>query len=241
MRPRLILPRWPMQRKNVVLPEPLGPMTQTTSLRCTCILTPRKTSLLWKYLCTSTASTIGRVPLAFVPVLGAAINDPSWLNPSQSGATLVLQRDRPKSRCGYTLAKQSPIPGSTLQNRRVDIGGVEPALDGGLYEAPDGRQQEIPEAGDDQQFKCAKERAANYLRRVEQLRQAGKRYKRATLEHVVELIAQGWNDDSERLRQNDTPHRQPIGHTQRPRGLKLPGLDRIDAGAHNLGHIRTLI
>src|SRR3972149_2010259 len=47
-----------MQRRKVVLPEPLGPMRTTTSPRATSIETPRSTSSRPKRFWTSTARTI---------------------------------------------------------------------------------------------------------------------------------------------------------------------------------------
>ena len=46
-----------MQRMNVVLPEPDGPMTTTTSWRLTVTDTPLRTCSWPKYLWTSVAST----------------------------------------------------------------------------------------------------------------------------------------------------------------------------------------
>ena len=48
-----------MQRRNVDLPEPDGPITHATSPGCTCRSTPRSTSVLPKLLWIPTASTIG--------------------------------------------------------------------------------------------------------------------------------------------------------------------------------------
>src|SRR4051812_41676207 len=50
-----------MQRRNVDLPEPDGPITQATSPGCTTRSTPRSTSTRPKLLWMSTASTIGGV------------------------------------------------------------------------------------------------------------------------------------------------------------------------------------
>src|SRR5262249_1545217 len=68
MRPPLIFSRWLMQRRKVVLPEPLGPMITTTSPRCTRMVMPRSTSLRWKYLWTSRASTIGMAAFVALPL-----------------------------------------------------------------------------------------------------------------------------------------------------------------------------
>src|SRR5574341_60947 len=50
-----------MQRRSVLLPEPLGPITTTTSPRPTSRWTPRSTSSRRKRLCTSTHWTMGAV------------------------------------------------------------------------------------------------------------------------------------------------------------------------------------
>src|SRR5579862_8487443 len=73
MRPLLIFSRWLTQRRNVVLPEPLGPISTTTSPLLTLMEMTRRTSLRWKYLCTSRASTMGRVPSATWEALLLAI------------------------------------------------------------------------------------------------------------------------------------------------------------------------
>src|SRR3954454_949820 len=49
---------WLMQRRNVLLPEPEGPMMHRTSPRGTSSETPASACSAPKYLCTSTAATI---------------------------------------------------------------------------------------------------------------------------------------------------------------------------------------
>src|SRR5215207_1569652 len=49
---------WLMQRRNVLLPEPEGPMMHDTSPRATSSETPASACSASKYLCTSTAATI---------------------------------------------------------------------------------------------------------------------------------------------------------------------------------------
>src|SRR3954452_20170971 len=49
---------WLMQRRNVLLPEPEGPMMHDTSPRGTSSETPASACSAPKYLCTSTAVTI---------------------------------------------------------------------------------------------------------------------------------------------------------------------------------------
>src|SRR6478736_2957550 len=49
-----------MQRSSVVLPDPLGPITTTTSPGCTDSDTPRSTSSVPKRFDTPTTSSIGR-------------------------------------------------------------------------------------------------------------------------------------------------------------------------------------
>src|SRR5437762_2425435 len=59
MHPCSIFSRWLMQGRNVVLPDPLGPMSTTVSLGHTVRSMPRSTSVRPNRLCTSWANTIG--------------------------------------------------------------------------------------------------------------------------------------------------------------------------------------
>ena len=70
MRPPSIRSRWLMQRRNVVFPEPDGPMMQTTSPRLTSSETPQSTRLRPKYFSTSSALTIGAPFVAHLAVVG---------------------------------------------------------------------------------------------------------------------------------------------------------------------------
>src|SRR5438093_10572812 len=54
-----------MQRKAVLLPEPLWPMTATTSPLSTARLTPLSTCTAPKLLCTCFSSTIGDIEFPF--------------------------------------------------------------------------------------------------------------------------------------------------------------------------------
>ena len=62
-----------MQRSRVDLPEPLGPITQTTSPRLTSRPTPRSTSSLPKRLCTPSSCSIGPLVPALGSISGASL------------------------------------------------------------------------------------------------------------------------------------------------------------------------
>src|SRR5215217_6617794 len=87
-----------MQRSIVVLPEPLGPMLQTTSPVWTSRSTPRSTCSLPKYFCTWAIRTIGAAAVPGVsPVLLIA------QCPSEPGST--RDPDAHPTRCVRTRSR----------------------------------------------------------------------------------------------------------------------------------------
>src|SRR3989304_2071619 len=119
MRPPSTRSRWFMQRRKVVLPEPLGPMMTTTSPRATSMSTPRSTSSRPKRLWTSTARTIDSAiaPTFYAPPVRA------------SNASAARDRQRPREE------GLRPLP----------LGDREGALELRLEEAEDGDEHQIPE------------------------------------------------------------------------------------------------
>src|SRR5665647_161482 len=66
--------RWLRQRRNVLLPEPDGPMTTTTPPSGTCRLIPLKTSSLPNRLQTLWASTMGVTTHLLLPPASPALS-----------------------------------------------------------------------------------------------------------------------------------------------------------------------
>ena len=76
---------------------------------------------------------------------------------------------------------------------------------------------------------------------AEELVDADEGEQRRRLQHVVELVAERRDDHARRLRQDDPAHREPVAHPERLRRLHLAAVDRVDAGADDLAHVRALV
>src|SRR3990172_11064457 len=154
-----------MQRRKVVLPEPLGPMTTTTSPRATSMSTPRSTSSRPKRLWTSTARNIeSAIALTFyAPPVRASNAAPA---PPRKGQRPREQRLRP-----------------------LPLGDGEGALQLRLKEAEDGDEHEIPEGRHRVQLNHLEALRSLYLRRVHQLHDADGERHRCVLEHRYQLFS----------------------------------------------------
>src|SRR3990172_2005720 len=158
MRPPSTRSRWFMQRRKVVLPEPLGPMMTTTSPRATSMSTPRSTSSRPKRLWTSTARTIDS---AIAPTFYAAPER------SSNAAPAPHERQRPREQ------RLRPLP----------LGDGEGALELRLEKAEDGDEHEIPEGRHRVQLHHLEALRSLYLRRVRQLHDADGERHRCVLYH----------------------------------------------------------
>src|SRR5690606_41317733 len=58
----------------------------------------------------------------------------------------------------------------------------------------------------------------------------------AVLGEIQILAGHGWNDDPQRLRQNDQPQHAPAWQAQRIGGFPLPLPHRLNARTHHLGN-----
>src|SRR3989304_5928448 len=147
MRPPSTRSRWFMQRRNVVLPEPLGPMMTTTSPCATSIVTPRSTSSRPKRLWTSTARNMGS---AIAPTFYAAPV------PASNAAAAPHEGQRPREQ------RLRPLP----------LGDRESALELRLKEAEDGDEHEIPEGRHRVHLHHLEALRSLYPRRIHQLHAA---------------------------------------------------------------------
>src|SRR3990172_4829277 len=173
-----------MQRRNVVLPEPLGPMTTTTSPRSTSIVTPRSTSSRPKRLSTSRARNMGSAiaPTFYAPPAPA------------SNAAAAHNRQRPREQ------RLRPLP----------LGDSEGALELRLKQAEDGDEHEIPEGRHRIHLHHFEALRSLYLRRVHQLHDADGERHRCVLEHGYQLVAGGRHDYPQGLRQDHPSHRLQV-------------------------------
>src|SRR3989337_803298 len=205
-----------MQRRKVVLPEPLGPMMTTASPRATSIETPRSTSSRPKRLWTSTARNMGSAiaPIFYAPPARASNTTPA-----------THERQRPREQ------RLRPLP----------LGDGEGTLELRLEKAEDGDEHEIPEGRHRVQLHHLEALRSLYLRRVTQLHDADGERHRGVLEHGYQLVARGRHDHPQRLRQDHSPHRWQVGHPQRLRGVHLARFHGEDPAAHDLRHVRRLV
>src|SRR5487761_1436573 len=123
-----------MQRRNVLLPEPVGPMMHITSFGKTSRSMPRSTSKRPKLLCTASALTIG---VAAISVMQAG------------------QRWGCFRRLGRRRVKGEEHPAEPLQRRQWQFtlrAAREVTLDVVLADGEDRGHGQIPEAGDDRQL-----------------------------------------------------------------------------------------
>src|SRR5215207_5242425 len=257
MRPLSIRSRWLRQRRNVVFPEPDGPITQMTSPRCTWSDTPRSTSLAPKRLRTSRARRIVRVlgsvagDPAVVSVDGSDVGDdtmaPHVSDPGDARAGVALPRRFPRH-VGYlapiVLVGSSPLQATRpFQNTDVltVLGRIEPPLDPSLNKAPDRRQYQIPERDGEEVLDRLEGGRVVSLGIEEHLVDADEGQQRGVLDHPIELVAERRHDHPGGLRQHDTPHRQRPRHPHGKGRLHLPGIDRLDTRPDDLAHVGALV
>src|SRR5258707_12766201 len=112
-----------MQRRNVLLPEPEGPIMHMTSLGATSRSMPRRTSRRPKLLCTASALTIGMAPMSVRP----------------------RERNRGLDRRRDVTSEEDLL--ETLPRRRRQLPLRTPGevpLQGVLADGQDGRTREVP-------------------------------------------------------------------------------------------------
>src|SRR5437588_6477066 len=121
-----------MQRKNVLFPDPDGPIMHITSRGCTSRLMPRSTSRRPKFLCTASAFTMG----AFISTVLARKGD--WL--FRNGRREVE-------------SEQQAPEALDRRRRKFSLGtSGEVALDVVLADGEERGHEEIPDRGYDRQF-----------------------------------------------------------------------------------------
>ena len=123
---------------------------------------------------------------------------------------------------------------------RADTAGVV-ALDVVLADRQDRGDDQVPDAGHDQQRDRLEVHRVDELDRVQELGDRDHARQGRGLEHRDGLVAGRRDDHPHRLRQDDPAHRQGPAHAQRLRGLDLAVVDGQDAGPDDLGHVGALV
>src|SRR3972149_3470511 len=139
MWPESIFSRWLMQRSNVLLPEPLGPMRPSTSPLATWRLTPRSTLSDPNRLCTSRASSM-RPGLPSTPPVP----------PSLLCVTIGYQKREADS--PFAAAGEDPQDTRSQRKRPVPLDNGEARLHFGLHHAKCGDNDQVPDGGNDEQL-----------------------------------------------------------------------------------------
>ncbi len=249
MLPDWIFSRWLTQRMKVVLPEPDGPHTTTTSCCLTVIETPLRTSLWPKNLWMSVTSTTFVTSAVGAPPIASRSSCRPW-KPGRPPADAGAVADGGVGTGDRASAAHEPMQ-SRSPNRRAE----SPVEGGGAPGVPRARRRSIqawmkPQIVVSSRYQTAAARNSSNgaevltLLDVEdrvQLDHADHEQQRGRLEHVVELVAEGRNDHPGRLRQDDPAHRLARGHAQGSGRLHLARIDREDAGADDLGHVGALV
>src|SRR5712691_10322644 len=142
-----------MQRRNVLLPEPDGPIMHITSWGATSRSMPRSTSSRPKLLCTASALTIGTPPISVRP--RQRHRRLEWRRRNTTGEEDLLE----------------PLP---WRWRQLTLGAsrVVP-LEVVLADGQDRRHRQVPDAGHDRQLHDGEIGAGDLLRSCEQLWHGG--------------------------------------------------------------------
>src|SRR6185312_357675 len=84
-----------------------------------------------------------------------------------TGRALVLNRSGWRACAGALAEAKRPLPPLSLISSRLDIRGIESALDDALDKAPYRGHEEIPDRCDDQKLQLTKDRIADGTLRAE--------------------------------------------------------------------------
>src|SRR6266508_1029152 len=134
-----------------------------------------------------------------------------------------------------------PIILCTTMLRNLAIASRHTVFQARLEVTEDDRHQPVPEGGDDQGFEESASWPSRLACQSHQFQQRDRAGERGILLHGDKLVADVRCNDPEGLRQHDPPHRLPWGHAQCGGRLALAVPDRLDAGAEDLAHIRTVV
>src|SRR5207247_4996363 len=211
-----------MQRRNVLLPEPDGPIMHMTSLGKTSRSMPRRTSSRPKFLWTPSALTIG------APCMSAMLTGQHDRYFRGTGRRSMEGHEHP------------PKPLKWCQRQSALRAAAEMALEVVLPDGQDRGHQQIPEARDDEQLQDRVGGGGDLLLASEELSDRGGEGQRTGLQHRDGLIPGRRDDDAHRLWQHDSRSEEQSIHAQGLGRLCLTVLDGDHPGPNDLGHVRRL-
>lgn len=110
-----------------------------------------------------------------------------------------------------------------------------------MDDGAEGGEDEVPPAGDDEPFEVAEGGGVLEFGDEEEFADGDEGDEGGVFEHGDEFVSGRGDDDAEGLGKDDAAHGEAVGHAEGAGGFELAGVDGLDAGADDFGHVGAFV
>src|SRR3954451_25483675 len=214
-----------MHRSSVDLPEPEGPITQTTSPLPISKSTPRNTSSFPKRFVTPSRRSIA--PSAVTPLAEAELSSMAVMldTPRRTGPRRGQRLERWLLLAAIAACGRAPLGAPLLAMDQPVDHPRHRKRDDQVHERGEGQRRAVERLGLD---------VERHLHRLWERDDADQR---RVLHQRHQVVQERRDDGPHRLRDDHVAHCLDVAHSQRARRLHLPARNRLDPGPVDLGHV----